>query len=96
MVLFRFLRRWFIRIFLALAAITALSWVTDSVVFLLRGSPTSTVNVSQFMSIPMKGNKVEYDYLGRVDTPCSQSLFPQKGQQPCWYLRRDPNVWENI
>ena len=96
MVLFRFLRRWFIRIFLALAVITTASWVGDSAVFLMRGSPTSTVNVSQFMSIPLKGNKTEYDYLGREDAPCSESLFPHKGQQPCWYLRRDPNVWQNI
>jgi hypothetical protein len=96
MVLFLFLRRWFIRIFLAIAAITTVSYLGDSAVFLLRGSPTSTVAVSQFMSIPLKGQKIEYDYLGRAQMPCSESLYPHGGQQPCWYLRRDPNVWENI
>ena len=96
MVLFLFLRRWFIRIFLALAAITAVSYLGDSAVYLLRGSPTSTVNVSQFMSIPLKNNKVEYDYLGRAQMPCAEALFPHGGDEPCWYLRRDPNTWENI
>jgi len=96
MALYLFLRRWFIRIFLAIAAITTVSYLGDSAFYLLRGSPTSTVSVSQFMSIPLKGQKIEYDYLGRAQMPCSESLYPHGGQQPCWYLRRDPNVWENI
>lgn len=96
MALFLFLRRWFIRIFLTLAAITTVSYLGDTAVFLFRGSPTSTVNVSQFMSIPLKGQKIEYDYLGRAQMPCAEALFPHDGNEPCWYLRRDPNVWENV
>ena len=96
MVLFRFLRRWFVRIFLALAAITAASYLSDSAVFLFRGSPTSMVTVSQFMSIPLKNNKVEYDYLGHAQMPCAESIFPHGDQEPCWYLRRYPNTWEKI
>jgi hypothetical protein len=63
----------------------------DWAVFKLRGSPTSTVTVSRFQTVPLKGNKIEYDYLGSADAACSVSLFPQAGQSPCWYLRRNPN-----
>jgi len=57
----------------------------------LRGSPSSTVTVNRFLSVPLKGNKIEYDYLGTADVACSVSLFPQGGQSPCWRLRRNPN-----
>jgi len=59
-------------------------------VFRLRGSPTGKVTVSRFLTVPLKGNKLEYDYLGSTDVPCSMSLFPQAGQSPCWHLRRNP------
>jgi hypothetical protein len=63
----------------------------DWAIYQLRGSPTSTVTVNQFMSIPLKGNKIEYDYTGSTEVTCSVSLFPQSGQSPCWRLRRNPN-----
>jgi hypothetical protein len=63
----------------------------DWAVFNLRGSPMSKVTVNRFQSVPLKGNKVEYDYLGTSDVPCSQSLFSQGGQSACWQLRRNAN-----
>jgi hypothetical protein len=63
----------------------------DWAVFKLRGSPRSKVTVNRFLTVPLKGNKQEFDYLGSVDVPCSVSLFPQGGQNPCWQLRRHPN-----
>jgi hypothetical protein len=48
------------------------------------------------MGVPLKGQKEEYDYLGTADVPCSRSLFPQGGNDPCWHLRRNPNQWENL
>ena len=35
-----------------------------------------TVNVSQYLATPLKGQKEEYDYLGNVDQPCVKSIFP--------------------
>ena len=67
------------------------TYLGDLAVYKLRGSPTSTVSVSRFMTVPLKGNKIEYDYVGTADEPCSVSLFPQGGQSPCWRLRRNPN-----
>jgi len=68
-----------------------LAYARDWAVFRLRGSPTGKVTVSRFLTVPLKGNKLEYDYLGSTDVPCSMSLFPQAGQSPCWHLRRNPN-----
>ena len=83
--------RWIVRITVVLAAGFVAVYCGDWAVFKLRGSPMSTVNVSRFLTVPLKGNKIEYDYLGSADAPCSVSLFPQAGQSPCWHLRRNPN-----
>jgi hypothetical protein len=90
------LKRWLIRVVVALMAGFVVVWVGDLVIFKLRGSPMSKVTVNQFQTVPLKGTKVEYDYLGSTDVPCSQSLFPQGGQSACWQLRRNPNQNTNL
>ena len=67
------------------------TYAGDWAIFKLRGSPKSTVTVNGYLTVPLKGNKLEYDYLGSSDMPCSLSLFPQAGLSPCWQLRRNPN-----
>jgi hypothetical protein len=84
-------QRWLSRGILVLLASFVLTYLSDSAIFLFRGSPLSKVTVNQFQSVPLKGTKIEYDYLGSSDVPCAQSLFPHAGQSPCWYLRRNPN-----
>ena len=74
-----------------LAAAFVVTYAGDWAVFKLRGSPQSRVTVNQFVTIPLKGNKQEFYYLGTSDVPCSVSLFSQTGQSPCWQLRRNPN-----
>jgi hypothetical protein len=68
----------------------------DWAIFKLRGSPRSTVTINSYITVPLKGNKQEFDYLGSIDTPCSVSLFPQAGMSPCWQLRRHPNQGTTI
>lgn len=75
----------------ALVAIFIALYAGDSAVFKLRGSPLSKVTVNRFVTIPLKGGKKEFDFVGTADVPCSVSLFPQAGQTPCWQLRRNPN-----
>ena len=87
----RWLLRWLQRIVVVLAAVFVAAYAGDWAVYKLRGSPQSKVTVSCFVTIPLKGNKQEFDYLGSSDVPCSVSLFPQAGQSPCWQLRRNPN-----
>jgi hypothetical protein len=85
------MKRWLLRGLVVLAAAFVAVYGGDWVIFKLRGSPHSTVTVNRYLTIPLKGNKQEFDYLGSVDVPCSVSLFPQAGQNPCWQLRRHPN-----
>ncbi len=85
------MKRWLQRVVVLLVAGFVATYGGDWAVYKLRGSPSSTVTVNRFLSVPLKGNKIEYDYLGTGDVPCSVSLFPQGGQSPCWHLRRNPN-----
>jgi len=90
----RWLGRWALRVLVAIAVLSLVAFAVDWTVYKLRGSPHSTVAVSQFLQVPLKGGKTEYDYLRTVDVPCAVALFPQGGQDPCWNLRRNPNQWE--
>ena len=85
------IKLWLQRIVVVLVGGFVLVYGGDWAIFKLRGSPSSTVTVNRFLSVPLKGNKIEYDYLGTADVACSVSLFPQGGQSPCWRLRRNPN-----
>jgi hypothetical protein len=88
--------RWLGRSVLALIALIAATYAVDWIAFRLEGSPQSTVTVNRTLVVPLKNNKVEYDYVGTFDEPCSVSLFPQAGLSPCWQLRRNPNQNEKI
>jgi len=85
------LLRWLLRTVVVVAAVFVAVYAGDWAVFKLRGSPLSLVTVNRYVTIPLKGNKREFDYLGSIDAPCARSLFPQAGQSACWQLRRNPN-----
>ena len=88
--------RWLRYIAIGLLAACVVTYAADWLVFNVRGSITSTVTVSRFLSAPLKNNKQELDYLGSEEVPCSVSLFPQGGHSPCWYLRRHTNQTTTI
>ncbi len=92
----RWLGRWLLRVLVAFAAISLAAFAADWTVYKLRGSPQSTVAVSQFMAVPLKGQATEYDFLGTASVACAAALFPQAGKDPCWYLRRHSNQWEKV
>jgi hypothetical protein len=92
----RWLLGWLWRVLVVLAAAFVVVYMGDWAVYKLRGSPRSTVTVNRYVTIPLKGNKQEYDYLGAIDVPCSVSLFSQAGQTPCWQLRRNANQGLNL
>jgi len=85
------MKRWLARLSVVLMAGFLAVYGGDWAVFKLRGSPSGKVRVNRFLTIPLKGGKQEFDYLGSMDVPCSVSLFPQAGESPCWQLRRNPN-----
>jgi hypothetical protein len=69
----------------------------DWAVFAVRahgGGGYDTVQVQQFLSTALKGNKQEYDYLGTAQVQCAKALFPRGGANPCWWQRRHPQAWE--
>jgi hypothetical protein len=92
----RRLGRLALRALLAIAVISLATFIVDLAVFKLRGSPHSTVAVSQFMEIPLKSGLPEYDYVGTANVPCAEALFPQGGQDPCWHLRRNQTQWVKL
>ena len=92
----RTLGQWTLRLAVAIAIVALVAFAVDWTVYKLRGSPASTVAVNQFMVIPLKGQKTEYDFLGTANVPCAQALFPHGGKDPCWNLRRSPNQWVNV
>ena len=83
--------KWVRRIVVMLMAGFVLLYGGDWAVYKLRGSPQGSVTVNRTLSVPLKGNKTEVDYLGSSDVPCSVSLFPQGGESTCWQLRRNRN-----
>jgi hypothetical protein len=85
------MKKWLIRILLIAVASFIAVYAGDWLVFKLRGSPQSKVTVNHYLTVPLKGNKSEIDYLGSADVACSLSLFPQDGLSACWQLRRNPN-----
>jgi hypothetical protein len=80
-----------------LLAIAVLVWVLDWAVFTVRaarGSGFDTVQVEEYLSTALKGNKQEYDYMGTVPVTCARALFPHGGASPCWWVRRHTTQWE--
>jgi len=78
-----------------------LIYAADWAVFELRlnrGTGLQSVSVDQFLTTPLKGQKVEYDYLGTGTESCARAAFPQyAGSQwnpPCWWLKRHTVSWK--
>jgi len=49
-----------------------------------RGS----VTVHTYYAVKLKNGRTEYDDGGDQLVSCSNSLFPQLGLEPCWYVMR--------
>ena len=56
-----------------------------------RREKTASVTVHTMYAVKLKNGKTEYDDGGDLVVSCSNSLFPQLGFTPCWYLSRHPN-----
>ncbi len=87
------LRTWI----LGILSFGGLLYAADFALFQLRnlhGGATGSITVSQFVATPLKGNKVEYDYLGPDTLQCAEAIFPHQGMPACWYLARNKNHWE--
>jgi hypothetical protein len=76
-------------------------YAADAGVFevrLSRGAGLQSIPVDQFLKTPLKGQKMEYDYLGTGNENCANALFPQyaasQWNPPCWWLKRHNVSWQ--
>ena len=80
-----------------LLAIVLLTYAVDWGLMRFRmskGTALRTVQVEEYLSTPLKGNKEEYDYMGTQAESCSVTLFPQSGYTPCWWLEKHRQHWQ--
>lgn len=88
------MKRWLLRILLGAVVAGALLYVGDWGLFQIRRGPVGVVEVNQMLATPLKGNKVEYDFMGTVAVTCSRSIFPRRGNSACWWMERHKTQWE--
>jgi hypothetical protein len=77
-------------------AVAALLYLGDWALLRVKmshGEGYGTVQVDEYLSTPLKGNKDEYDYMGAIPEPCAHSIFPH-GAPPCWWLARHTSQWQ--
>jgi hypothetical protein len=74
-----------------LLAVLAALYGGDWLVYRYRaahGTAFDSVKVNQFMAVPLKSGKNEYDFVGSQQVGCVRSIFPWAGDEPCWWVRR--------
>ncbi len=50
-----------------------------------------SITVHSFYSVKLKNGRTEYEYAGDHQVSCTNSLLPQYGMKPCWYVNRHTN-----
>jgi len=79
------------RALLALLIAAAVAYVLDFAVWRARvaaGGGIGQVSVDLIIAAELKGGKEDYYPQGTVILPCSHSLYPQGGNNPCWWQQR--------
>lgn len=92
------------RVLLALLLLFCLLYIGDYLQFRYRvwrnHQPYGTVTVEVVYAIPEKAppdtKRTEYTAGSAQDQSCANSLFPQSGFSPCWYLRRNARRQVNM
>jgi hypothetical protein len=73
----------------------ALLYVVDFAVWRVRlasGGGMGSVTVDMYTVAGLKGGKEDYYANGTVAMPCTKSIYPQEGSDPCWWLERHREV----
>ena len=90
-------KRLLLRIAVGLVALAVAIYLGDWAVWKVKvahGNGTGSLTVSRFVVAPLKGGKEEYYFDGSADVVCSRSLFPQGGSEACWWLQRNPVIYD--
>ena len=92
-----FIFRWIFRVLVGIAAIAAILYILDFAIWRARVAAhggMGTVNVNRVVAAELKGSKEDYYYDGKQDIACSKSLFPQGGNNACWWQQNHREVIE--
>jgi len=79
------------RAVLGLLIVAAIAYVLDFAVWRSRvaaGGGMGQVSVDLYTVAELKGGKEDYYPQGTVILPCSQTIYPQGGNNPCWWQTR--------
>jgi len=90
-------KRFLLRGAVGLVALAVAVYMVDWAVWrvrVARGGGMGSVTVGRVVVAPLKGGKEEYYPDGSADVACSRSLFPQGGGEACWWVARNPVVYE--
>jgi hypothetical protein len=90
-------KRFLLRCLVGLVVLVVAVYVGDWAVWrvrLARGGGMGTVTVGRVVVAPLKGGKEEYYPDGSADVACSRSLFPHADGGACWWVARNPVVYE--
>jgi hypothetical protein len=85
-------------VLLALAIVALVLYAVDWGVWRVRaarGGGVGSVDVTWFQVAELKGGKEQFYPDGEGPVPCSQSVFPQGGANPCWYVAKHPVIFEH-
>lgn len=83
---------WLNRVALALVLLVLLVFTGDAIALRLRipnqRAQFSTVRVRPYYAVKLKDGKTEFMFDQPQDETCVNSLFPQLGYRPCWYVAK--------
>ena len=78
-----------------LLLIAALLYLVDFAVWRVRvaaGGGMGSVMVDRYTVADLKGGKGDYYANGTIAMPCTKSIYPQEGSDPCWWVERHREV----
>ena len=92
--------QWFVRAIGAFMVATVIAYIGDYLVLRYRIAtnhhPFNTITVQPYYAVSRKDHKTEFVMADPTDQQCTNSLFPQMGDRPCWYLSRHANPQVNL
>lgn len=91
------MRRWGSLALKYLVVLGLALYVLDWVVYAVRradGGGMAQVVVEEYLATPVKGQRVEFDYMGKKKVTCAEALFPHGVLPVCWWVRRHKEDWK--
>ena len=88
-------RRKLEQLLLALLVVLLLAYPVDWAIWMVRmrvGHGMASAQVTRTTAATLKGDRFEIYQQQTTLVNCSQSLLPEAGAGPCWWLRRNPQV----